>query len=133
MRAAERLLLLHRQADERVVGRYRGDVGLFQQIDAVGKQEAQRRLRERVEVLRFELTVAHHQRIAIGHEFDRARRFVLEAHAPGLLQVDLAFGAAAVRADLHEVADEVLHAHQIDVHAVDQRALLGIEVCGGPG
>ena len=102
-------------------------VGVAQQVDAIGQQIAQRRLRQRIEVLRRELAVAHHDRAAVGDDFDHARRIVFEADLAGLLQVELTFGAGAVGPDLHEVTDQGLDRRQIKADAIDQRALVGVE------
>src|ERR1043166_3575376 len=74
------------------------------------------------------LAIAHDHRGAVGDELDRARRIVLETDAAGLLQVELALGLAAVGRHLDEVARHHLHAGEIGVDLVDQRALAGIEV-----
>ena len=49
--ADERLALLDHDGDEHVVGMDADHVGVAQQVDAVGQQEAQRRLRQRIDVL----------------------------------------------------------------------------------
>ena len=55
------------------------------------------------------------------------RRIVFEPHLAGLLDVEGAFGLAAVGPDLDEIADHGLHARQIKADAVEGRALLGVE------
>ena len=51
----------------------------------------------------------------------RARRVVFEPHPAGLLDVELADRAAAIRSDLNEIAAHRLHARQISADAIDQR------------
>ena len=128
--ADQRLLLLDHDGDEQLVGGDADHVGVAQEVDVVGEQEAQRRLRQRIEILGRELAVAHHHRRAVGDDIDRARRVVFEADLAGLLDVELALGAAAVGADLGEGAGHRVHARQVAADLVDQRALLRIEIDG---
>ncbi len=125
--AAERLTLLDHDGRENVVGIDADDIGVAQQIDLVGEQEAQRRLPERIEILRREPAIAHHQRGAVGDQLNRTRIVIFEAQLARLLHEQLALGLAAVRADLHEFADRLPHAGEIGADLVDQRALAGVE------
>ena len=97
--ADQRLLLLDGDADEEIVRGHADDVGVLHQVDAVRQQIAQRRLRQRIDVLGRELAVAHRQRRSIGDDRDRARRVIFEAHLAGLLDVEIALGLAAVGPD----------------------------------
>src|SRR5262249_1750843 len=103
--------------------------GVTQEIDAVGKQEPQRRLRQRIDVLSGELAVAHHDRRAVGDDVDAARLVVIEPDLARLLDIELALGLPSLWADLGEVARHVLRAREIGADLVDQRALLGLELC----
>ena len=110
-----------------IVGRYADDVGVAQKIDMVGEQVAQRRLRQRIEILRVERTVAHHDRRTVGNDLDRARRIVGETHLARFLNVERPLDASAVRADLHETPDQRLHPGEIAADLFEKRALFGIE------
>ena len=116
---------------ERVVGTHAHDVRLLQEVDTLGEKKAQRRLRERIKILRGELAVAHHDRLAIGDDLDSARLLVVEADLTGLLDVELAPDAAAVGTDLDKIADQLLDARKIGADLVDLRALGGVETGGG--
>ena len=59
-------------------------LGVVPQVDAVGEQEAQRRLRQRIEVLGVEPAVVHHDRGAVRDHLDRRRRIVFEPDPAGL-------------------------------------------------
>jgi hypothetical protein len=72
----------------------RDDIGVLEKIDAIGEQEAQRRLRQRIEILGRELAIAHDNGIAVGDDVDRARRIVFEPDLARLLDIELALGAA---------------------------------------
>src|SRR5262249_56279268 len=112
---------------ERIVNAHVHDVRLLQEVDTIGEKKAQRRLRERIKILRGELAVAHHDRLAIGDDLDSARRLVVEADPAGLLDVELAPDAAAVGTDLDKIADPLLDARKIGPDRVDLRALRGVE------
>jgi hypothetical protein len=57
--------------------------------------------------------------LAIGDDLDRGGRIVFEANPARLLHVEFALDAAPVRADLHKVADQLLHAGKIRADLVD--------------
>src|SRR5439155_17659296 len=88
-------------------------------------------LRERIKILRGQLAVAHHDRLAIGDDLDSARLLVVEADLTGLLDVELAPDAAAVGTDLDKIANQLLDARKIGADLVDLRALGGVETGGG--
>src|SRR5262249_35066765 len=129
--ADERLRLFDGNGHERVVGTHADDVRFLKEVDTLGEKKAQRRLREWIKVLRGELAVAHHDRLAIGDGLDSARRLIVEADLAGLLDVELAPDAAAVGTDLDKVADQLLDARKIGADLVDLRALRGVETGGG--
>ena len=110
-----------------VVRRHADDVGVLHQIDAVRQQIAQRRLRQRIDVLGRELAVAHRHRRSVGDDVDRARRVIFETHLAGLLDVEIALGLAAVGPDLDEISDQRLQRRQIGAHLGGLRLLIGIE------
>src|SRR6516225_10663351 len=129
--ADERLRLFDGKGHERVVGTHAYDVRLLQEVDTLGEKKAQRRLRERIKILRGQLAVAYHDRLSIGDDLDSARLLVVEANFAGLLDVKFALDAAAVGTDLDKIADQLLDAGKIGADLVDLRALGGIETGGG--
>ena len=131
--ADQGLLLLDGDADEDVIGRDVDDIGVLQQIDPVRQQEAQRRLRQRIDVLGRKLRIAHRQRRSVGDDRDRAGRIVLETHLARLLDVEIALGLAAVGADLDEISDQRLQRGQIGTHLGSLRLLVGVEGCKNIG
>src|SRR5262249_59680459 len=113
-------------------GAHADNVRVPQQVNPVGEQEAQRRLRKRVEILGGELAIAHHDRLPVGDDLDAARRLVFETNLAGLLDIELASDATAVGADLDEIPDQLLHVREIGADLVDLSALAGSETgCGG--
>ena len=121
------LPFLDHDSDEHVVGGNRDHIGVAHEIDTLGQQEAQRRLRQWIEILRREPRVAHDNRGAVGDDFGHARAVVGEVHLARLQDIELAFGAAAVGTDLYEIANKSRDGREIETDAVDQRTLVGIE------
>src|SRR5207247_10633508 len=54
-----------------------------------------------------------------------------ETNLAGLLHIELASDATAVRADLDEIPDQLLHVGEIGADFVDLSALAGVEARGG--
>src|SRR6266508_5142963 len=108
-------------------------IGVANEVDAVGQQKSQRRLRERIKILRREPAVAHHDRLPVGDDLDRGRRIIFEPDLAGLLDVELALHPGAVGTDLNEFAGKLLNAGQILADLVGLRPLRGIERGGGGG
>ena len=125
--ADDRALLLDGDADVLVVHGDVDDVGVLQQVDAVRQQITQRRLRQRIDVLRGELAVAHRQRRSVGDHRDRGRRVIFETHLAGLLDIEVALGLGAVRPDLDEISDQRVQRRQIGADLGGLRLLVGVE------
>ncbi len=127
-----RVLLLDHDGREDIVGIDADHVGVAQQVDLVREQEAQRRLRQRIKILRRELAVAHHDRRAVGDELDRRRIVIFEAHACRA-SADRPGPASCCRPGrpARNRRPSVLHAGEIGADAIGQRALLGVETAAG--
>src|SRR5262245_26605320 len=96
---------------------------ILREIDAIGEQESQRRLRQRVDILGCKPAVAHHYRRAVRYQFDGTWVVVLKSNSARLGDVEISLGSAAIRTDLDEISGQRLHARKIVVHAVDDAAL----------
>ena len=126
-----RVLLLDHHGDEHVVGIDRDQVGVLHQIDVVGEQEAQRRLRQRIDVLRRQLAVAHHDRLAVGDELDRARADRIRSAPAGLLRCRTCPGVRPPSGPTWtNLPISVCIAGEIVVDPLDDGALLGVERAG---
>ena len=90
-----------------------GDLVRGGEVEALVEEQAERRLRQRPDVVGLQLLVEDEHRLAVGDDADRRRRVVLEAHAARPGDVEFALQLLAVRVELDELA----------VHRVDGREL----------
>jgi putative ABC transport system substrate-binding protein len=86
----ECLSLLDDDGDVNIIGAYRHHVRVAQEVDPTGQKETQRRLRERIDILGRQLSVAHNQGLPVGYDLNRARRIIFEANAAWLLHIKFA-------------------------------------------
>jgi hypothetical protein len=122
----QELPFLNRNANEVVVLRYRSYFGIARQIDLIGQQVSQGSLRQWIQILRCQITIAHNERVAIRDELDRARRLVLKSHSAGLLEIELSYRPATVWTDLHEIAGEAPQGGEIIAGSIHEGALRSI-------
>src|SRR5262245_52792592 len=116
-------LFLSNYRDEYIVGIDRYQMRILREIDAIGEQESQGCLRQRVDILGCQPAVAHHHRRAVRYQLDGTRVVVLKSDSAWLGDVEISLGSAAIGADLDEISGQRLHARKIVVHAVDDATL----------
>src|SRR6185312_233537 len=113
-----------------IVSISRHQVGIFGEVDTLGKKETKRRLGKRIDILGRKTPVTHDDRRAVGDQFNRARIVVFKTHPAGLRDKEVTLRTAAIGTHLDKISGESLNAGQIAIHPLDDCTLLGGEIAG---